>query len=252
MNGQESETDLLLSAYFDGELEVFAAHKFEARLKSEPALASAYERLKALRITLRRARDEDVPSNQLRWKLTKLTKRSPPNLSSPRWSAMAASFIGGVLLSGVLSFALLQFQRVDDTADQAVASHIRALMAPQPVDVFSSDRHTVKPWFAGKLAFTPDVIDFANEGFPLVGGRVDIMHLEAVPSLIYRHGNHLISLMEVPHGRPISALLQQKDKGYLVFSWSKGAVTYWAISDASPETMQTFARLVRKAQDIAN
>jgi anti-sigma factor RsiW len=164
------------------------------------------------------------------------------------WRALAASFLIGAVLAGVTSFGALNYRAGDDVAEQIVSAHIRALMAPQPTDVVSSDHHTVKPWFNGKLAFAPTVVDLGAKGFPLVGGRIDVVKVAPVASLVYSHGKHLISLTEMPntHGGP-EPLEKHLEQGYRALSWSDEGVTYWAVSDAASDELEDFAALFRAA-----
>src|SRR4029077_9697929 len=135
-----------------------------------------------------------------------------------------------------------------DVANQVVSAHIRALMAPQSFDVASSDRHTVKPWFAGKLAFAPKVIDLSTQGFPLVGARIDVIGLEPVASLVYSKGKHQISVMEMPNPRGLSTqVTQHAEQGYQALSWSDGKITYWVVSDAADEELKNFVGLFQVA-----
>ena len=121
-------------------------------------------------------------------------------------------------------------------------------MAPQPIDVASSDRHTVKPWFDGKLAFAPDVIDLTPQGFPLVGGRIDVIDLKPVPALVYRAGGHLISLTEVPGGALAGAAASMEDdQGFHTVAWNQGAVRNIAVSDAAPDEIAGFVAAFRAA-----
>ena len=120
---------------------------------------------------------------------------------------MAASFLIGAVLAGVTTFGALNYRAGDDVAAEIVSAHIRALMAPQPIDVASSDHHTVKPWFNGKLAFAPTVVDLGAQDFPLVGGRIDVVKGAPVASLVYSHGKHLISLTEMSNTRGEPAAL---------------------------------------------
>lgn len=121
-------------------------------------------------------------------------------------------------------------------------------MAPHSFDVASSDRHTVKPWFAGKLAFAPNVVDLSAKGFPLVGARIDIIGLQPVASLVYSNGKHLISVMEMPNARVTATpLVQYVKQGYQVLTWSDRKVTYWAVSDAAPEELRTFIGVFQAA-----
>jgi anti-sigma factor RsiW len=119
-------------------------------------------------------------------------------------------------------------------------------MAPQPIDVASSERHTVKPWFNGRIPQSPRVIDLAQDGFPLLGGRVDVVGRTPVPSLVYGRRQHLISLTAIPDA---SAAIDrsQSARGYNMIAWTADGVTYWAVSDLNPSELQTFVRLFRDA-----
>jgi anti-sigma factor RsiW len=123
-------------------------------------------------------------------------------------------------------------------------------MAPQSIDVPSSDRHTVKPWFAGKLALAPKVVDLSTKGFPLVGGRIDVIGLAPVASLVYTNGKHLISVMEMPSAQPLAAPLEKHvEQGYQALTWSDGKITYWVVSDAAVEELKTFVGLFQEAAE---
>ena len=149
------------------------------------------------------------------------------------------------LASGATWFALRP-HLADATADMIVASHVRALMAPQPFDVASSDRHTVKPWFNGRIADAPRVVDLADQGFPLVGGRVDVIGRVPVATLVYRLRQHLISLTAVPGGRMI-ATTPREIAGYNILSWREDGTAYSAVSDLAATDLETFAKAFRAA-----
>jgi anti-sigma factor RsiW len=123
---------------------------------------------------------------------------------------------------------------------------MRALMAAQPIDVASSDRHTVKPWFNGRIPEAPRVVDLAAEGFPLVGGRIDVIGRAPVPTLVYRHRQHLISLSAVPDGQGL-ATPQGQIAGYNVLSWIDNGIAYWAVSDLGASDLDKFAKAFRAA-----
>jgi anti-sigma factor RsiW len=242
------QDELLLNAYLDGELAPIEAARFEQRLAKEPGLALQAEARRALRDRLRSDLVEDVPSDDLR-RCIMASVSGPPERTTRSWRFLAASFLVGAVLGGALSFGALNEQGRDDVANQIVSAHIRALMAPQSIDVPSSDRHTVKPWFAGKLAFAPKVVDLSTQGFPLVGARIDVIGLEPIASLVYSNGKHLISVMEMPSTRALAAPLEQHvEKGYLAFSWSGGKVRYWAVSDAAADELRTFVSLFQAAE----
>jgi anti-sigma factor RsiW len=239
------EDELLLNAYLDGELSPIEAKGFEGRLGEEPTLATAVEARRALRSALRSDLVTDLPSPQLRSRVAALGRRRSSAVS---WQRMAASFILGTLVAGGLAWGIIG-QRTDDaTSDQIVSAHIRGLMSAVPTDIASSEHHTVKPWFNGKINFAPIVIDLAGQGFPLVGGRIDVIDLAPAATLVYRVGKHLISLTELPSGRASTLPARgHREQGYLALTWDDGQMTYWAVSDAAPEELQRFVTAFRAA-----
>ena len=241
------QDELLLNAYLDGELDPIDATHFEERLGADAMLNAQVEALRALRGALRSDLAEDVPSPELRRRIMS-NLNLVPRADRNSWLALAASFLIGAVLAGVSTFGALNYRAGDDVAAEIVSAHIRALMAPQPIDVASSDHHTVKPWFNGKLAFAPTVVDLGAQGFPLVGGRIDVVRVAPVASLVYSHGKHLISLTEMPNPRVAPApVTSHSEQGYLALSWSDEGTTYWAVSDAVPNELENFVALFRAA-----
>jgi anti-sigma factor RsiW len=241
------DRDMLLNAYFDGELDAVAARHFETRLAVEPDLAGDLARLKRLRTRLHADIAEDVPSAALRRQIARRFA-SPPWMRPQTLQSLAAALVVGVAIGSAGTIGALPPRPADTTADQVVAGHIRALMAPSPADVASSDHHTVKPWFDGKVPFAPQVIELASAGFPLIGGRVDVVGLKPVPAMVYGAGKHLISLIEMPSETSAAApVTRRMDRGYEAVSWTENRVTFWAVSDASDEEMQAFVKALRAA-----
>jgi anti-sigma factor RsiW len=245
------QDELALNAYLDGEFGPIEAARFEQRLAKELGLAAEVDARWALRDRLRSGLAEDVPSNDLRRRIMASVGSAEAHKARPwarSWSSLAASFLVGALLGGGLIFGALNDQGREDVASQVVSAHIRALMAPQSFDVASSDRHTIKPWFAGKLAFAPNVVDLSAKGFPLVGARIDVIGLQPVASLVYSKGKHLITVMEMPNPRGLTTqLTQHVEQGYQTLTWSDGNVTYWVVSDAVAEELKTFVGLFQAA-----
>jgi anti-sigma factor RsiW len=243
------QDELLLNAYLDGELAPMDAVSFEQRLAADPVLANEVEARRALREGLRSGLAEDMPPEALQRRI--MARLNPPAQGKTRsWPSLAASLLIGALLGGAVSFGILTEQGRDDVAGEMVSAHIRALIAPQPIDVPSSDRHTVKPWFAGKLAFAPKVVDLSAQGFPLVGARIDVVGLEPIASLVYSNGKHLISVMEMPSATGVANPLEKHfERGYLAVSWSDGAVTYWAVSDMAGSELLTLVGLFQAAAE---
>ena len=173
----------------------------------------------------------------------------PPRLAQRTWSwrAMAASMLIGALIAGSGTFSFLNYRPGESVTDEVVASHIRALMAPQPTDVLSSDRHTVKPWFDGKLTFAPEVVDLADKGFPLVGGRVDVVDFQPVPTLVYRLGKHLLSMTAIPGGGGGTGERAASARGFHAIVWNGSGVLYVVVSDAMPQEIKAFVAAFRSA-----
>jgi len=163
-----------------------------------------------------------------------------------RWLAVAASVAFVVIVAWALVPRLYGLDAEQLVAQEVVSSHVRSLMVAHVADVMSSDQHTVKPWFTGKLDFSPPVKNLANEGFPLVGGRLDYLENRAVSALVYQRQNHFINVFIWPSSHDThvktKALARQ---GYHLVHWSKAGMTYWVISDLNDTDLQEFVRLVQ-------
>ena len=119
-------------------------------------------------------------------------------------------------------------------------------MAPQPADVASSDRHTVKPWFNGRIPESPRVVDLARNDFPLIGGRIDVVERNPVPTLVYHHRKHLISLTAIPApGKLDAAPVSRAIEGYNIIEWTADGISYWAVSDVAAPELAHFTELFR-------
>ncbi|TPN00435.1 anti-sigma factor [Mesorhizobium sp. B2-3-3] len=164
------------------------------------------------------------------------------------WRALAASImISAVLASGATQWVMQS--GVDDGFAAAVASgHRRSLLAASPIDIVSSDRHTVKPWLDARIGVSPPAPDLAQDGYALIGGRVEVISGRPVPALVYRHREHLITLVAEPQQR--GRITQPDDLssgGFSMVQWSDGAFSYWAISDMERPELDDFVARFRKA-----
>ena len=157
---------------------------------------------------------------------------------------LAASFATVALLAWNMALWTVAPPSDDTVARDVVAAHVRSLMAPNRLaDVASSDRHAVKPWFAGKLDFAPPVRDLSSSGFPLAGGRLDYVDGHPVAALAYGRRLHTVNLFVWPApGAADTAPVTSNRSGYTLAHWTKGQMRHWAISDASREELEAFAR----------
>jgi anti-sigma factor RsiW len=236
--------ELQLNAYCDGELDPASAIEFERRLANEESLKGRYNRLLSLRRAVRSLPQFEVPPG-LRARInSKLDADRPGQAARPRprsWSfqALAAAAVFGAVISSSVMLTIERYDLREDVARQIVAGHIRGQLAPQPFDVASSDRHTVKPWFTSRLPESPQVPDLAAQGFALVGGRVDVVGHNPVATIVYKHAAHTVSLTTLPPGQSVS---DQSIAGYNVRSWSDAQFTYIAVSDLASADLASFER----------
>ena len=235
---------LQLNAYCDGELAPVSASEFERRLANDPSLQAQYARLLSLRQAVRSVPQLEMPAGLQERIQKRLDAEFPSNVTILRrrnWSfqALAAAAVFGAVLSSSVMMTIENFGQREDVTSQVVAGHFRSLLAPQPFDIASSDRHTVKPWFTARLPESPQVPDLARQGFALLGGRVDVIGHDPVATIVYKHAAHTVSLTTLPHGQSVP---EETIAGYNVRSWSDGDFTYVAVSDLPSADLAAFER----------
>ncbi len=240
----------LLDGYVDTELDVVTTLQFERHLKECAGCQGFFERYeqftRAVQANMPRF---DAPAgleSKIRSQLglppgRQASVRTTPFADWGRW-AVAASLIGVLLLTGTLLMLLKRRSGSDLLAEQVVSGHIRSLMANHLSDVASTDQHTVKPWFSGKLDFAPVVKDLAPEGFPLTGGRLDYLDDRSVAALVYKRRQHTINLFLWPSPTSESGPRTLTIKGFNIIHWTQGHMTYWAISDLNATELRDFAQ----------
>jgi anti-sigma factor RsiW len=248
-----AEARLLLQAELDGELEPGRVAGLAAHVADCPGCAAARQELGALSRALRATLPYHPASAGLREALAaRLTAEPPaPQVAVPplrlapaaRWWPAGAGFVAGLALAASLALVLLPRGAPPPSplADEAVASHIRALQGTHLLDVATSDQHQVKPWFDGRLDFAPPVRDLAAQGFALEGGRLDYLDGRPVAALVYRRAQHVLNLFLWPGEAeaPRVATVQ----GYTVLRWGEGGMRHALVSDLNRAELESFVRL---------
>ncbi len=240
-----------IESYLDGELEAASAREVEAHLKSCSECTRVLEGHRSLRSAL----SAKAVSYQAPRGLERLIRSSLREVNAPpraerafpwRWLSVATSLAALAVLALVLAPRFRSPSAEDLLAQEVFASHVRSLMANHLTDVASTDQHTVKPWFDGKLDFAPPVPDFAADGFPLVGGRLDYLNNHPVAALVYQRRKHLINLFvwPVPGGDVTEKATTRQ--GYNILYWRKSGMNFWAVSDVNAADLEEFARLARQ------
>ena len=243
----------MVNAYLDSELDPAATLDVERRIRTDATLKAEYDRL----VNLRQAIATHVPKNAASAELhrrivdiggpatrTELSVRPVRRAAkSFDWRQMAAAVvIAASLASGVTYLGLRPSSQMASVA-AIVGSHQRALLAAEPYDVASSDRHTVKPWFDSKLALSPRVVDLASAGFPLAGGRIDTIDRKSVPALVYHRREHIISVIAIPRlgdNHSGYALTHASKDGYTLLGWQAPDFDYYAVSDVAEGDLEAF------------
>src|SRR5437763_186267 len=200
------------------------------------------------RSTTRRRGPSDPLRPQIRFALRREAAASPPSASlrAPGWLAYAASILLAVAVGSGGTFMLLGERQTDAMASEIIDSHLRSLLGSHLTDVASSDQHTVKPWFAGRTDLSPPAVDLRGEGFPLVGGRLDLIAGKPVPDLVYKRRDHVINLFVLP-ASPADRSADLTRRGYNVRHWDEGDLGFWAVTDAAPTELAELERLFRAA-----
>jgi anti-sigma factor RsiW len=251
-----TETRQLLDAYLDNELDLRSTLEMEDHLARCSACGAEEKSLRALQLSAqanltRYALPPELEA-RLRAAVPLSEAEAPPAPAARRparrwrWAALAPAAAAAALL--VVAGPRLWTPRSEaSVADAVVAAHVRSLLANHLTDVASSDQHTVKPWFQGKLDYSVTVTDWAAEGFPLVGGRLDYVEDTPAASLVYRRAQHVVNLFVWPSKQAGNEPVQRiSRRGYNAYFWSKDGMHYWAVSDLNGTELQKFVELVRR------
>lgn len=246
-----AQWELMLHGFIDGELDASHSLQFEQHLASCSHCSNQLEGFQALRKTVAQtgvrwrtpehvraqvlaaiAREAAAQSRSpvagANGQMFKVFDRVKQWLFVPSLAALAASLF--IVMSPMQNRASIQ--------EEVVASHVRSLLVDHLTDVATSDRHTVKPWFNGKIDFSPPVVDLAPQGFPLVGGRVDYIGGRVVAALVYRRQGHFINVFVWP--APAATATTATRDGYNMANWTKDGLNFWAVSDVNADDIAKF------------
>ena len=263
----------LIDGYLDGELDALTNQEIERHLRECSKCSQVYELQRdlvravesgapyykapaelrqsiqsSLRAEISRQPLENV-SDQPRARVFRRRSERPPMVLPPQWSwlALAAAIIAAAIVAVNFVPRLQRSNGEQFLATELIASHVRSLMASHLTDVGSSDQHTVKPWLDTKLDFAPPVFDLTNDGFPLIGGRLDYVENRPVAALVYQRRKHFINLFIWPAESVMTVANETISRqGYQLLHWIDGDFNYWAVSDVSENDLQLFKQAFGK------
>ncbi len=242
-------------AYADGELDLERALALEAHVSACDTCAARVEQVRAVRHALKAApyfRAPDALAARIRTTVAGAAVVVPMPLPQPksfrprqrRWRPWLLS-VGSLAAAALVLIVVLRERSAvadDATTEAVIEGHVRSLMAGHLMDVASTDRHTVKPWFAGRIDFSPTVVDLASDGFPLIGGRLDYIDRHAAAGLVYKRRDHVINVFVWPEaGGSASHRTRSDVRGYHIISWTRDGVAVWAVSDVALAELDDFA-----------
>ncbi len=242
---------LLLNALIDGELDAANAIALEQHLKTCTGCAQALVELQAVREAMASpGLAYAAPEAFRRRMMIALDAEARPQSKAGRAPTTAGRWTGWLAPTGLagLTASLMVIVAMQQAGaplvDELVSDHVRSLQVGHLLDVETSNRHVVKPWFDGKVAFAPTVVDFADKGFPLAGGRLDYVNNRAAAALVYRRRLHVINVFVWPTSSPVDRVAVDRMRdGYALLHWSAGGLNYWAVSDLDATELKQFRDL---------
>ena len=243
---------ILLHGFLDGELDLANSLEIEEHLESCLGCSQVFAGQNEQHSLFARYQPAlyHPASSALRQKVrTSLRKANgiPPTWLALTWRQGAAVGLLAILLVVVAGLGVTRLfpSPSNRLAQEVQAAHVRSLMADHLVDIVSTDQHTVKPWFAGRLDFSPPVVDLAANGFRLLGGRLDYLDSRPTAALVYQYNQHIVNLFIWPDAGPVQVVHAETISGYNLVQWSQYGMAYAAISDLNPVELKNFTDLVQ-------
>ena len=258
---KSDDARVLMHGHLDGELDLAGDLEVQRHIEECPRCASEYAAMRAMRTRLKDEAFRFEAPAALKEKIRRAMPAPAPSFSAslraggypsrrgawvPRAVRVAVPMAIGAMLAVIIVPRTIGPSVDQRLAGEVVASHVRSLMAAHLMDVASTDQHTVKPWFNGKLDFSPPVNDFAKDGFSLVGGRLDYIDGRTVAALVYQHGKHVINVFMWPNtGAAMSVESIETEHGYNVEHPMVVGMNCWVVSDLNQQELDKFAELLR-------
>ena len=265
------EAEIMLHALLDGELDAGHAREVEAHVASCAACAEKLAAFRAMHRAMASANLKQAAPAHLRSRIEAALNlppvQAPVSVRAPRQSwieplrASWRTFFGGFTLGSVLSaavaaslmIAVMHNDQSQQIANEVVSAHLRSLQVGHLTDVETSDQHTVKPWFNGKLDVAPPVIDLTTQGFTLIGGRLDYINGQQVASIVYRRRKHVINLFVAQTlGGAARSIKDEIVQGFNVRHWRAEGLDLWAVSDINADELDEFVQKLTTALHAPN
>jgi anti-sigma factor RsiW len=242
---------VLLHAYIDGELDAESATALEAEIDTSPDLKQELERLAALRSAVQSHGTRFCAPAALLDRLFESRAGAQPSSRAaqvPAWwrtLALGASMTAAALLIWSLGKDFAGRDSSAPLVTEAVSAHMRSLMGDHLTDLASSERHSLKPWLSNRLPFAPPVRSFSDQGFHLVGGRLEYLADKPSAAIVYRHREHVINVFVAPSDQPNSAVQMSAERGFNTARFDSAAMSYWVVSDLNPTDLAKLTDLLR-------
>lgn len=240
-----------IEAYLDGELTLSDQRDVEEHLVQCKQCSAAFDNLRALSVSIKKVGYVNTPASlrrNIRHGLKQITGEDTKTFT---WRHLLGASGGSAVLASVLVWVVVSFMpglpSQSPYTDELIAAHVRSMMVDHVTDITSSDKHTVKPWFSGKLDFSPTVMDLKDEGYPLIGGRLDYLQQQPVAALVYKRRSHIINVF-IRRSNTADQTLQAAfihRQGYNLVEWSKSGLDYSLVSDLNAEELRQLASLLQ-------
>jgi anti-sigma factor RsiW len=244
------EAARLLGPYRDGELELATCLKLEEHLAGclscQKKMEGEQELVELIQAEVPRFKASPFLKTRIQANIRE-QKSSPAK--TPSWNPIALIWTSSSVTIAalvILAIALSWTQRIPGLDEEAIANHVRSLQVNHLMDVASTDQHTVKPWFAGKLDYSPQVVDLTASGYPLIGGRLDVLDHRNVAAIIYQRRKHFINLFIWPSDTESLNGRLYNQNGYHALGWTKSGMNYLAVSELGEGELRDFVKMIQE------